>query len=1275
MATIKDFFPAPTTLAQDTHAEELTFTADIEQEKKLTLATKMDKAQAFVNTVGEATSVEEAYKFVKHPFQDKSMLDVDDEWKTMTSDNSFVDEIATNYGGQGDVDFRDAIRDSDNEKVARQIGTDYMKDKSFKELVDNTIGETTQLAANITGSVFDIDVVATGSLGLLRKVGKMRDVIGSRALVGTEAGLYHFSVEARMSEDIHYTSDDRGVDHLIGSALFVPLFMIASKSDAAKKLGQLRTDSVTDKNQLDEIAEEEGEILYLPAPKMKALPGSQQTGFPTIITEVGKKEIIEQPEVFLLPPPDPKMLPPSRQTGMPTIEIEVNVDREVFNAVESLSKSETKGKAYDTLNSKKKAIDEDIRAKEADGTFTSKTIDTLKNRSNRIKQVLESHVRKVLDNQRDFKVKSMSSAHNLSEVDVETISKTAKHTARKVEELEFKFESLDNRKTFSKETVVELEEMINNIIVGHGGKSVSGIIEKGTKKLSKNHKISIDKNADDTYSVMYNGKKMSTLQKGIALSIIAASTSQASAGDDDSIPIAGVLLGGIALWFGGASLMKTIKNNEGKTVVDALGDMASGMIKKEKSSKNLAEARSWSDIVDNLTQKMRLGFTETWTSIAKHGEDARILITDLVQNIDNGIHDNVAAIQEHIIRSYGNGFTDSQAIHYREFVKLQEASYADRLISSVYHDGVKYDMNRMASDILLGVEIKNLAPEAMAVVKAFALDQRKLYDELFDEMKAAGMKVVKTDNYMPRLVDTDAISLLNNMDEASLIAMKKNVADMIYAKQTTKNIAKATQQAEQYINGLSKETSSFLSSSDEIILGLVDELRRSGKEGAEVEEAIEDLLSRLGDKANRTKTRIDMDLTKFNNFTAHVDGNPIEVSVDKLFDMDSQSVFNRYINSMSGHIALAKKDYKSVAALDDAIAKIKSPEARSKLEKVKKQILGENLVDPWDSTTQLVTAAKNMSIGVLLPLVAVSLLPEIFKTAFRTSTNASMMAQQLKEFTNFMAKDSKSELSNQMSSYFGYGNQRYNMSTSFKGFSDIANAESMMSSSLVNKSAAFRNMVLNVSQLIRTNDWMHRMNMIGNADTLAKWLNGNKKLTEFELKKFGITEKTKELLDGKLNLTSLNNLEKIDMKGWTQAQHQEFTRVLTNMEQRYVQDAAMGASAMWTKDSAFGMFMGTLLNFPMQAYANHGLFDARGTATLDKDAAMSNVMWFTGNYAAVQASAAIHGRDLTDEDAIMAAASRMPLNVVSPLYQLSTNGSAITATSKRLSDTLLSIGE
>jgi hypothetical protein len=177
-----------------------------------------------------------------------------------------------------------------------------------------------------------------------------------------------------------------------------------------------------------------------------------------------------------------------------------------------------------------------------------------------------------------------------------------------------------------------------------------------------------------------------------------------------------------------------------------------------------------------------------------------------------------------------------------------------------------------------------------------------------------------------------------------------------------------------------------------------------------------------------------------------------------------------------------------------------------------------------------------------------------------------------------------------------------------------------------------RDASLVVNRLIPTTDIFQRAARATNAEVFARYVDGLEDMIGTRTSQFGIDDKV--ILEFKDSFRYNNNghLQKIDMKKWSTKKVDRFDEILFHMGQNQSLQSTIGSSPLYSRTSAVGRLVTTLVGYPMEQFNVHGV---EGMRHMDTTTLTHSLAGFAGTYMGLQARYATLGKDIDEDQLIM----------------------------------------
>jgi len=743
------------------------------------------------------------------------------------------------------------------------------------------------------------------------------------------------------------------------------------------------------------------------------------------------------------------------------------------------------------------------------------------------------------------------------------------------------------------------------------------------------------KNADGTFSPVSKDKKRTSKLVVAGGMLLAADALMAD--DGVTITVAGlggaVILGGLIMLAGGNA----------KGIFNATRDAVVGSVKKVRNQKYI-------EAVEETTESARVSFMESFTPLVKdESKEFSDLAQDMLWDAFDGTRHTAEAIKRDL---YGTQF------------KILEGNLNEsyRLWMDENKQGV---FGRMTSQITIGlterqrfdIDITNaiengVVGESKALQKAVN-DINAVKDNVLREMKEAGVEgaeeIIADATYMPRKVRSGSFGTLlrelRNKADGGVNKEYDKVVDSIANMMRGEN---TTRKARVYLDmiadmGTSKQTFETMENMDEYLKsrGITDV---TAKDVADLFGITSSVNKSVGaaEQFGRTKRRIELDMSKFETFKVQTIDGDIDVSLDTIFVRQATELMNGYINQASGYVALARKGYTVPQAYGIAS---KSATQSLEMQKVLDSILGTPLFDGSTSTSKLMRDAENYTTAISMSFSALTLAGEAMKLV--TALNKTGLNTAVKQLVRTIAKQGDTELVRSLRE--GTGMAIHKKGLTFGSFNSITD-ENLMDgsyrSSKVGRGATklgewSRDMIL--YPMVATSDWLSAVALSKNGQLFLDISTGTAKVADDRMKAFGIGESEMAIARKYFSKNRNGELKPVDWDAMSPEEMRTVQRVLFNMNQKDIMLTTMGGSPSWSRNNEVGVLVSHLMKFPMNAYSNHGLFDARGMAKGDMRSFVNMSAWFIGGMITQAMKSEVKGKPLSDEDMVLRALWSMPI--------------------------------
>ncbi len=526
-------------------------------------------------------------------------------------------------------------------------------------------------------------------------------------------------------------------------------------------------------------------------------------------------------------------------------------------------------------------------------------------------------------------------------------------------------------------------------------------------------------------------------------------------------------------------------------------------------------------------------------------------------------------------------------------------------------------------------------------VKSMANDVTRIFKETKAEAIEAGVfeagtKEIK--NYLPRYWRNSNIQdLVARTDKAGKQSIINAIAKAILNKQKNKNskvaMATAETMVDRFVSGGYGRHSSY---GDAEVADILEKLKSKFPDIDEKE--IAEVFIKEGDQLGRFKHRIAMDLEELDGITIKLDGIETTLTKDSFLERNMFNVMERYLNEMTGSIALAEKGYYTEKQIRDIIDRL--PEEVRRVANIGvDSILGRpTIIDPTSNSNQIASTLRNLAVTQSMPLITISTMPEFFRVSAKALVSREGFRQYVTELKGLLSKfDADDNFINELSKISGRGQNLTAHDLSIRGMDGLYN--DIEGIGLAEKTTAtMRDLSIKYFGLPKATDFYERVIMATSYEALGKIVNGGR-ISAKKLAQYGLDEKKINILKPYMEISPKGNLKKVEIDNMSKEAKRVLGEVIDNMVNAEIQRSSLGGTPVLFFESGLGKMFGTLMGFGLNAYSNLGL---RGLYNRDLSTFMHSGTWFAGAYAGVVARDKIYDRELDEEDRIVRALLNMP---------------------------------
>ena len=436
-------------------------------------------------------------------------------------------------------------------------------------------------------------------------------------------------------------------------------------------------------------------------------------------------------------------------------------------------------------------------------------------------------------------------------------------------------------------------------------------------------------------------------------------------------------------------------------------------------------------------------------------------------------------------------------------------------------------------------------------------------------------------------------------------------------------------------------------------------------------------------QAGNLKFRFDLDETTSINTGAG------ELRLDDLFENDSRVLIDRYLNSMAGHIGLAKVGIPSQAAWAAHVKKIQDdaqgvPDMDGRqlgkelkhLEDMRAHITGRPMsTADFSNTARLAGALRGYTRGVMLGQLGLTAAFEMTRAAGLMGFKS--MFSSMPSFRNFIVSLRQGYIPEQglaedVMHMTGFGQEMAS------GYERVHELESGMVDGMIGRIEAGANKISHVSDLISGNasftSISRQMAAMAATKNAFEHASGKKVLTPEMARRWvgqGLDESEIPFVMKDLNDHAISKngvLESIRYEDWQKSEPETYDKFVLFMSRQVrdaIQDQDIGETMPWMH-STLGKVFGELRTFMMVAHAKQFL---KSVEYRDATALQMYVIAFMSECMAYSTQTALNfpselDERLTPERIAKAAVSRMSINGLAPLaaessYQLLSGGDSL----------------
>jgi len=739
----------------------------------------------------------------------------------------------------------------------------------------------------------------------------------------------------------------------------------------------------------------------------------------------------------------------------------------------------------------------------------------------------------------------------------------------------------------------------------------------------------IDVKNQDFKTKMSLGKRLGIVGMGGAVIATGANASEFGGGDD-SLGLAAIVALGVASIFLGSKIFKVIHNEEVLQTVLKVGETLKNITKMAEYSTSPSGSKMV-NYISGLHNQANTRFNSTYQEIIGYGDaKAKVIADKLLFNPIDGKIGSADVEKMQMLHGEQAKVGYIMKATYREWLKEQGIG---KMTSWSQAEKLRVEFNRGISDVMEG------KPSTSAAMQTAADEMQAIFKKALDYADEVGVlganAIVRSDNYLPRLWRFEPIhEMVTGLDHAGEIAFTKELARIIKSPNSMDEA--------QRLMGWFKNAKNFEGGQADEILERLDQFFKSGFDEQKAKEALQS----TGDRSSRLKNRLTIDLMDMIDMKLDVNGKELTVGINTMVERDITKIADSYLNNMYGSIALAQRNYPSVAILREEIAQL-SGKPREALDATLSLILGTPLKVNNQWVHDWVTTLKNLTFVIALPLVLFSMIPEALKTV--ANAGFAMTFRHLGGAIKTMNKDT--ELFRTLTELSGLATHRIRDKLDVKG---LDNSELGEVGAVAWHSKASTDLAHNAAKmfgLVGGSDILQKITLLKSNTELGLWAKGmDNGLPQGRLGSYGMDDEARAMFKDDFTFNAEGQLTGVNSDGWSYAKRAKYNDIVFRMNQEITPEVVLGTIGRWTKDNEIGRLFSFLLSYPLNLYANQAVKDAH---FMDRRTLSNTVFTFAGTYMGLMAKYELDGREYTHEQLVQYSLMNLPsLGVVSALRSI-----------------------
>lgn len=830
---------------------------------------------------------------------------------------------------------------------------------------------------------------------------------------------------------------------------------------------------------------------------------------------------------------------------------------------------------------------------------------------------------------------------------------------KKIDAAKLKFPSIftDDIVQEAKDILPDVQKALDDIEAHPDAKDIEEAVNLAAKEAGGKRFV-MKKDANGNMALGVKGKDgkfkpITTKQKvaaGVVLSMLASSSAMADDGEGNvASDLSTFALGAFALYFLGGQFGKRMLEHKG--VFKAMGGIGYDFTKAmaNKAVAKTPEGEYVGKVYGMYNQTLQAIGTLFKDTYYRADATGKQMVKDLFWDAENTSVVTVDRIknQRHeanMVKFY-SVYNDAWKAFFAERRKNAKG-FAEGWLQI---NSIKREFNEAITAVL---ENPNLVAHPM--VKKVAPIVREIYDDIgkraneigvqgFKTSKEAGEGGMLLNNYVTRVLkSSDVYRLAGTMGawepkNPVYDALEQNLRRMYSNAHPSASEADVAEFAEEYLMHIKRSVNTN-------IRGTIGDL--------------------LGDQTARSKFRIDLDTSAWEDFSIMVDGKETTFGLDVLFERDIESLIMGYSNAMEGHIALATKrpEWASYTVALDEAGKMTDPIVRRNLTIGLNLIIGRQNFDSSSQFAQFMRASGNIASGIFMPLSAIMQIKEAGSTLVRSAKNFDTFKDAVSEFKNVLkGRGSDDAVANFIMDMDGKGQHMMTHKLHTRMYDDFANINEDYAEGLVGNylkaSQRFRDAAMIAYGVAPLTDWGQRVNGMLNMNVLAQVAHGKKTLPRTDMEAYGFTPERLAIARKYLKLNEKGNLTKSSVLELEKnsKDYDEIANMIYNMGQTQMLSPALGTTPAFLLESNMGQALGTLMSFAMNAHAVYGTNLVKGMARGEPSAYMDTLTWFGAMYAAQMLKDEIKGVERDEREVVMNAMVNMPFMAPSAVIGMVTD--------------------